>query len=416
MYKSFESIITRGISILAKFLLITFLAKNLVLAEYGMYQLIAYFSFIAISIYGLEYYMHGNREIAKGLDNKQNINNHISFLITLLPLTFIIHIIAIKFLLPNELLTIKIVLIIIFINLSDYFNQEVYRYLIMIKKITKANLLLVAKSTLFLILVVSYYYFFKEINLDKVLMLMFLAYSILFTLTLSSLFKYIIKWSDIKLKILSLLELKKIFKILIPFLFLMVFTKGLEFFDKFAIEHLYGSEAVGVYSFLFAISTLVYVFVVSGFYLVYLPEFIKLNEEKSSQIKSKLIRFGVLVIISSAVLSSCMVFFIDILLNLIGKSALVDHLNILYILLIAFCILNFSLIPGILLYIRGREKIIMKITGVIFIFNLILNLIFLKLYNIKGAAIALLLTYILHFIITSYKAISEWTLMKKEFL
>jgi O-antigen/teichoic acid export membrane protein len=416
VYKSFESIVTRGISILSKFLLITFLAKNLTLADYGMYQLITYFAFIAISIYGFEYYMYGNREVAKGTDNIEKINDHISFFITLFPFTFLLQIIALYFLVPQEILSIQVVLIILFINFCDYFNQEVYRYLIMIQKIGKANLLLIAKSTILLVLIFAYYLISSKIDLYTTLWIMLISYILLLLLTLLYFFKYIIIWNDIKVNVISIKKVKKTLKFLSPFLLLMFFTKGLEFFDKFAIEYFYGSQGVGIYSFLFSIASLIYVFVVSGFYLVYLPEFIRQNEEKNAEIKSGLIKFSVLVVLSSILLSVGIIIFIDVLLNLIDKSDIIENINILYILLVAFFFLNLSLIPGILLYVTGRETIIMKITGLVFIINLTLNIILLHLFNIKGAAIALLVTYLLNFIFTFYKANGEWVQMKKDFL
>lgn len=371
---------------------------------------------IAISIYGLEFYMYGNREVAKGTKQIDKINYHISFFLTLLPITLLIQLGALYFLIPNEVLTIQIFLIIIFVNFCDYFNQEVYRYLIMIKKISKANLLLVAKSSVFLILIVLFFSVNKSINLNVTLVVMFFSFFLLLLITKQFFLKYIISYKQIKIKFLCFKELKKTLGFLFPFILLMLFTKGLEFFDKYAIEYFYNTERVGVYSFLFSIASLIYVFVVSGFYLVYLPELISLNENKSKQILKQFRTFTLLVVTSSIVLSFGIVICIDFLLDIIGKPELKDSISILYILLLAFFFLNLSLIPGLILYIKGKDRTLMVINGFAFLINVVFNLILLKKLDIAGAAIALTITYFINFLITTYFARNLWTTMKKSYL
>lgn len=416
MNKSVESILSRSISIASKFLLLTFLAKTLSLSEYGSYQLITYFTMIAISIYGVEYYMYGNREVAKGINNIDKINNHVSFFVTLFPITFLVQIVALFFLIPYDILTPQIFFIIIFVNFCDYFNQEVYRYLIMINKIGKANLLLVLKSSIFLMLIVGYHWANNSLNFNVTLYIMFVSFFILLVITTIFFFRFIIKRRLIKITLLPFDKIGKTLRFLWPFLVLMIFTKGLEFFDKFAIEYFYDLEQVGVYSFLFSIASLIYVFVVSGFYLVYLPRLIKFNEDKDVRFKITVFKFGVLVVISSIALSLGIVLFIDILLEIVGKKDLKESIDVLYILLFAFFFLNISLIPGIVLYIKGKDRLMMYISGIVFFVNVIFNLIFLNLFNVKGAAIALTITYIVNFLITSYKAKSIWIEMKESFL
>lgn len=416
MFKSLESIFTRAISILSKFLLLTFLAKTLSLSDYGYYQLVAYFTIIAISIYGLEYYMHGNREVASSEETSKKINAHLSFFFTTLPVTLITQIILIWFLVPHEILSLQVILILLFSNFCDYFNQEIYRYLIFFQKIRKANIMLIAKSSIFLALLFIYYFFKKKLNLSETLFIMFVSYAILLCITSMYFFKNIISYKDIKISFLSIEEFKKNILLLFPFITMMFFVKGLDFFDKFAIEYYYGAEAVGIYSFLFSIGYLIYVFVVSGFYLIYLPECIIMNEKKDILIKQKLIKFSLLVLSSSFIMSIGVIAFIDVLLNIVGKSDLIENVYILYLLLVAFFFLNVSLVPSIILYIRRKDKTVMIINGIVFCVNAILNIVLLNSFGIEGAALALVFTYIINLLILSYKANTEWGKMKKAFL
>ncbi|WP_109098930.1 oligosaccharide flippase family protein [Aquimarina sp. AU58] len=412
MKKSIESIASRLISIASKFLTLTFLAKVLSLSDYGSYQLITYFVMISVYIYGVEYYMFGNREVAKRIDNSNKINDHLSFFITTFPVTFMIQLATLFYLIPHDILSVFIVIFIIFINFCEYFNQEIYRYLIMMQQIRKANVLLISKAVVFLILIFGYHFLFEELELNSVVLLMFISYLILLIITSYFFFKYVISKKEIKIRLLSIVEFKKTFRFLLPFIGLMIFTKGLEFFDKFAIEYFYGTKEVGIYSFLFSIASLIYIFVTSGFYLVYLPELIEMNEKKISGFKEKIYRYSILVIISSIILIVGIVFTIEILLNLIGKSELIDNINLLYILLGSFFLLNIATIPNIILYVANRDKDLMKISGITFAVNIVLNIILIREFYVYGAALALFISYLINCTITFYKGILVWKKIK----
>ena len=125
------------------------------------------------------------------------------------------------FLVPTEILSVQVFVIIVFVNFCDYFNQEVYRYLIMVKKISQANLLLIAKSSIFLVLIASCYLINETIDLDITLRIMFVSFIILLIITSLFLFKYIIRFKDINFKILNRKELKKTMSFLFTFVKLL---------------------------------------------------------------------------------------------------------------------------------------------------------------------------------------------------
>jgi len=406
--KSIESVSSRAISIVSKFFLLTFLAKVMSLSDYGTYQLIMYFMMISVYIYGLEYYMIGNREVAKGDDNVLNINNHLSFFFTLFPFTFLVQLLALFYLIPNDVLTLQIVIFIIVINFCEYFNQEIYRYLVMIQRINKANLLLIIKSLAFLVLVLAYYYYNKNLMLDEVISILFISYILLLLITTFFFFKYVLGKKEVDIRYLRLKELKPILLMLLPFFWLMIFTKGISFFDKFAIDYYYDTEEVGIYSFLFSIASLIYIFITSGFYIIYLPELIKMHNKNSQGIKQKLYKYSLLVMGFSVALILIIIFGIEILLKIIGKDDLINNIGILYPLLGAFFFLNLSTIPTMLLYIVKKDKELMWISGVVFILNVILNIVLLQHYYIYGAALALVISYSINFILALYKAKSVW--------
>lgn len=415
MKKSVESIFTRAISILSKFFLITFLIKVLSLEEYGTFQLITYIMLISIYIYGLEFYMYSNREVAKDINSYQTINKHINFFITLFPFTFFMQLLFFYLFLPHNIWSLQIVLFLFMINLSEYFSQEVYRYLIALKEIRKANFLLITKSLLFLMFISIYFKLTNQLTLIWIIYLMLASYIVVFTLSLYFFIQKILKRKRVILKTLSVEEIKKIFKLLSPFIILMIFMKGLEFSDKFLINYFHGLEAVGIYSFLFSIAMLIHIFVVSGFYIIYLPSLIQKYENKNKLFHVEFYKLSILIGIFTIILSISIVFTIHPLLELLEKTEIYEHIDTLYLLLIALIFLNFSLLPNLLLYITHQEKSLMVISGMTFIINIFFNLILLQVMEIKGAAIALIITYMINLIFKSYKGIQVWKETRSHF-
>jgi len=408
MKNSLNSLFARGISILSKFFLIMFLIKVLPLSEYGTFQLISYFILMSIYIYGLEYYMYSNRDIANKEDIEQKINNHISFFITLFPLTFSIQIVAMYFLLPLENVSFVILFMIFFISFSEYFSQEIYRYLIMLEKVLEANSLLIVKSLLFLVLLIGYFEVTKSLDLFSILIIMSMSYFILILISLYYLFSIFLSFDKINYSIFSLTKLKQIFKILRPFIILMLFMKGLEYFDKFFISYLYGVKLLGIYAFFISIAMLVHIFTISGFYIIYLPKLIQRYEEKNYLFKKEFFKFSLLTILSTLIVSICIVIFINPLLSLLGKEELKNYIDLLYILLISLSFLNLSLIPNLLLYIAGKEEDLMWITGGLLLINIGLNIMFMNYFTINGVAIALGITYLLSIFFKYRKGKEIW--------
>ncbi len=363
---------------------------------------------ISVYIYGLEYYMYGNREVAKKIDHVNKIQEHLSFFFTLSPFALIIQFLFLLYLIPNEILNVYTIVIILFANFCDYFNQEVYRYLVMLQNIRKANFLLIAKSGIFLLLVLLFYFFFNEIEIYNIVSLLLISYFILFIITYRYFSIYVMKFNKVKVKFLSIKELRNVVKFLMPFILLMIFSKGIEFFDKFAIEQFYGAKEVGIYSFLFSIASMIYIFVTSGFYIIYLPELIYIYENKAGDFRKKMFDYSKVVVIFSLLLVIGIVLGIEFLLNLIGKTELIENINLLYLLLGSYFLLNIATIPNLLLYVTKKDKELMLVSGIVFVINVVANFFLIKLYSIEGAAISLIISYSVNLLVTSYFGYKVW--------
>lgn len=410
MRNSIESLIARGLSILSKFLLIGLLVKELSLYEYGNFQLISYFVLLSTTIFGLEYYNVSNRELVLTSDKFKIYNTHISFFLSLLGVIIIIQIISFYFILPKQLTSLSNFLIILIICLCDYISQEIYRYLMISKKFREANIQLIYKSFFFFFFLIIHLYIHKTIDFKNVLFLMLFSYLLLLILSLITFNKELCT-QKIRIDILSLKKIKIVFSRLSPFIILIFFVKGIEFSDKFIVAKILGAEDLGVYAFLYTMGSVLNIFIVSGFYLIYLPELINKYKTDKKAFVNVLVKFSKLNIGFSLFLFLGIFLTKSVVFVLIDKSEFLNYPNLLLYILVGFVFNNISLIPHVYLYVSNNEKSIMHITGLAFILNLFLTFYFIDIYGIIGAAFSFVCTYI--FILIS-KSIVGYVLWKKD--
>lgn len=408
MRNSIESVLTRGISILSKFLLLGYLAKILSLEDYGSFQLISYFIMISTTIFGLEYYNISNRNIVKAENKDKVYIDHLRFFYTLSPLIFIIQILVFLSLFPSELITLSNILLILIIGILDYLSQEAYRYLMINKLYRKGNIQLIYKSGFFILLILLYEFFFSDIDFKVLLQILLLSYVLLFLVVYKVFSKDLFQFTFNHFKFLKYIELKKTLSVLTPFLLLIFFLKGIEFIDKFLIGKEVGLEETGIYSFLFSMASVLGVFVISGFYIIYLPQLIDSFKSDKSGFKKVFFKFSILTVISSIVIAVLIVLISPYVFKLIDKEVMLDHIDVLYLLLIGFVLHNTSLIPHVFLYVCHDEAKISLIMGLAFIVNLALNLLMIPKLGIMGAGYSFVITYVVIVVFKTIRAIIKW--------
>lgn len=408
MRDSIESILTRVISIGSKFLLLGYLAKIMSLQDYGSFQLISYFVLISTSILGLEYYNISNRQIAENPNKTEIYDTHFNFIVRLSPLLLLTQILLYLTIFPKELITVKNIVLVLLIGCCDYISQEVYRYLMIAKAFRKGNIQLIFKSTVFLILVAAYVFIYKTITLNQLLWIMLGSYVILLLVAYLGFTKNLYVFQFRYFKVLRWDEIKSHFVILWPFILLVFCLKGIEFSDKFIIGKQLGLKDAGIYSFMFAIASAINVFIVSGFYIIYLPQLINNFKNDIPKFKLGMLKFAGLTIVFSIVLAIAILFFSTYIFQLIGKPEFLGHLNLLYILLLGFVLNNISLIPHLFLYVCHDEKMITVIVGIAFFINIALNLILVPMIGIEGAAYSFLITYLCILLLKLIRALAKW--------
>ncbi len=408
MRNSIESIFTRGISILSKFLLLGYLAKILTLEDYGSFQLMSYFIMISTTIFGLEYYNISNRDIVKAEKKDEIYKDHLKFFYTLSPVVFTIQILVFLSLFPSELISIGNIFLILTIGILDYLSQEVYRYLMINKQYRKGNVQLIYKSLFFIVLIAIYRFFFIAIDFKVLLNILLFSYLILFLFVYKVFSKHLYQFSFQDFQMLPFGKLKKTLSALSPFLLLIFFIKGIEFVDKFLIGKQLGLAETGIYSFLFSMASVLGVFVISGFYIIYLPQLIESFKSSRMKFKKVFLKFSLLTLGSSIVMAILVVLVSPYVFSLIEKEVMLQHMDLLYLLIIGFVLHNASLIPHVFLYVCHDEKKISLIMGCAFAVNLSLNLILISDFGINGAGYSFVVTYMVIVVFKSIRAMIKW--------
>lgn len=410
MKNSVESIATRGLSILSKFFLIAFLVRELSLYSYGNFQLVSYFVLFSTTIFGLEYYNLSNRDVVSSSGKHEVYNFHFHFFLSTLGILSLVQIICFYTILPTELTTVFNFIIIFVIGFCDYLSQEIYRYLMINKKFRKANLQLIYKSLFFFILVLTYKFIFNELEFRNVLLLMLVSYILLLVLAILTFKKVLLHNHRFKFKKLSFEKLKEVLVKLMPFITLVLFVKGIEFSDKFIIGKILGSKEAGIYSFLYTIGSVINIFIISGFYLIYLPDLIEKYKTDKINFKKSLLKFSKLNIMFSLLLLIGIKISEGFVIELTGKPEFLEYTDMLTVILLGFVAYNISLIPHIFLYVSNNEKSIMYITGIALIINVFLTFYFIDVFGIFGVSYSFICTYV--FILVS-KSVIGYRIWKK---
>lgn len=408
MKNSIESLFTRGVSIASKFLLLGYLAKELTLDDYGSFQLISYFVLISTTVFGLEFYNITNRSIVQTEDKQKIYDRHLSFFVTIAPYVILAQILLFFAVFPKELISITNIILVLAIGICDYFSQEVYRYLMINKSFRKGNIQLIYKGLLFIVLILLYVAVFKTISFESLLWIMLCSYIILFIIAYKSFRKTLYAFNLNNLKRLSAAQFKESFKLVWPFVVLILFLKGIEFSDKFIIGKKLGLEATGIYSFLFSVASVIHIFIVSGFYIIYLPQLIESFKIDKNVFKKELLNFSLLTVVSSILLVIAIPLISPFIFELIEKQAFLSQMNLLYIILLGFFFNNLSLIPHLFLYINQDEKAITVIMAISFLLNLTLNLILIPKFGIIGAGYSFMATYFIVLLLKLLRAQFKW--------
>jgi len=390
---------------LVGFILIPLYTSHLATQEYGIYGILEAISQISIALLGLGLYTafyrwYWDKEFA---DKKKSMFFTVIVFVALFS-------VALVFLLSRFSLQSSLFL----------FDTSQYRYLINIMLVNTAlEAVLIIPATLlrlqqkaiqysstylvkFLTIMALSVYFIKYQNhkVEGIYEAQIIGNLIYFLILL----KFIIKNIEFKF---STFLLKGMLKYSIPLIFSSIISVLLTMTDRFAIKFLGTLSDVGIYSLGFKAANTIKVLIVASLNMAIWPIIFKMMDDpKNKRFYSKLMTYITYFV---AMIVIGVSFFGKEIIKVLAKN--VDYWEAYKII----PIISFSILFGMLkdisligLHITKKTRIIATLIFYTFIINLILNVGFISLFGIMGAAISTCLAQIILFIMVYNKSQKEY--------
>lgn len=383
----------RLLSMGAKFLLVAGLGKYVGIEALGEYALFSTSIIIFIYLIGLDFYTFSSREILAIEDGNKRIEmiknqfifHCISYLIAF-PVVFVFFLWGI---IPD-----KYIAIFCMILVFEHISQEFYRLFITLSHPVVANMVLLLRAGIwcYVLLLGWLFQFDFAFYIENIYLLWFFGAFVAFLISLfflnnkfpfSKLSKQI-DWGWI------LLGVKKSF----PFFIATLGIKIMEFSNRYFIDYFMDKSDVGIFVFYSNISSAIQTIVYTLVVIIYFPKMV--SELQADKYTSSTIvkEFAKEIIIYTMVAIVFTVLIIDNVLGYVGKAQLVEYKYILWILLINSLVINLSLIPHYALFAYHKDILLRNITLFSSFISIVMNLIFIQLWGLTGAAIAILIPFV----------------------
>jgi O-antigen/teichoic acid export membrane protein len=389
---------------LAKFLLIIYIGKNLSVDTLGEYGLFVTTITISIFFLGMDFYTYNSRELIGQEKSKQLIFVrdqfvfHILVYIVVLPLLFMIFIL--------DIIAYQYIFYFYIVLILEHISQELYRLYTTLAMPILANILLFLRMGIWVYVLIFLWIY--DVDNTKNLYTVYISWIVGSLISVVLGFLYLFRVYRINNILDTKIDwhwIKRGLKVSIPFFIGTIAYKVIEFSDRYMIDTYMTKTDVGIYTFFGSIAnsmqSVVFVLVIMIFY----PKLIELyKDEKFDEFNLKVKRFFWEVLIYSIITMVGVIIFIYPILEYLGKQEFVENLDMLWILLGATLLLNLSFVPHYILFVKHQDLIIRNITLLGAGLNIGLNLLLIPFYGLIGAGIATLISFFI-IILLKYKVI-----------
>jgi O-antigen/teichoic acid export membrane protein len=381
----------RGASILGKFLLITFLARFLSLADLGIYGLFQTSVLLVIAILGFEFHTYTTRQILRVGDGErplmvrnQSVMHLLAYLL-ILPLTLIIF--------WGAFLPWQIAIYFYLITILLHMGQEITRLLITLSRATAAYFVSFFLQGLWTYLYVGTTLLVPTArNLDVLFIFWLFSAAVgvavgLLLIASMGLLRHTdeeIDWGWIKNGL----------RVSTHFFLGVLAYRVIDLSDRYFVQYFNGETAVGIYTLFGSVANIAQDFIYAGIVALIFPRMVhSFQNQDYAAYADQLRRLKRDVSRGAVVMALLLTVGIFILILLLGRDELRDQIAAFFLLLSSNMVLIFSFIPHYQLYVHGKDNLILRsvIAGVLV--NLILNSILIPYWGIIGAGIATVVSF-----------------------
>lgn len=397
------NIFLRGITLVSKFVFIIFLGKySIDETNLGIFGLLATTIALLIYVLGFDFYVFNTREILASRTEYyvDRIRNQLVF-----------HLIAYLLIIPISLFVVfrfnfiplEYIWILVALLISEHLGQELYRLFTTLEKSVIANGMLFVRSGLWVWVALFDFFVLKNgIDLNR-----YITIWVIFSwLSFSILCMYLIK--IVKVKSIVYIPpdwgwIARGVKTASIFFIGSLSFQVVQFSDRFMIDFFLDKKFVGVYTAYAQFTNAIDVFTFSAVTMVAFPKLVKSfkNPEKYKFIKSQFSKHLIGLSLSLILLVYLVGPFI---FRFLDKETILAEINTFYTLLGAVFLLIVSNIFHYDLYVKKKDKIILKVAVSGMIFNVILNLFLIPRYGIFGAALATFASFLLILVLKFYSS------------
>lgn len=392
---SIKNISVRGLTLISKFTFVFFLGKySIDEVNIGVYGILI--TTIAFLIYflGFDFYVFNSREIIHAKNDViSKIRNqfylHLALYVLLIPFALLI-------VFGLDFIEVKYFGLFIILLISEHLGQESFRLLTTLEKSLTANLLFFLKSGLWVWYILFDFFILKnEIDIFRYVFIWSL-FSWASLLTGLIYIKKLLKITQIRFYKPNIPWILKGIKRASIFFMSSLSFLVIQFSDRFMIDFYNGKKLVGVYTTYAQFINAIDVFTFSGIVMVTYPSMIKSFSDKEVYRNLKktffknLLFITIILILGSYLLAPFIFEFLE-------KPSFINYVSTYNILLIGVFFLVMSNVFHYDLYVRKRDFLLLKIAVIGMFTNVILNFILIPKYEIFGASIATLFSFILIF-------------------
>jgi O-antigen/teichoic acid export membrane protein len=390
---SFTGLLLRSFSMLGKFLIVVYIAKYFSTAELGVYGLFNSTIIIALYLLGFEFYNYSTREILAADAGRLSLfirNQFIAFGFTyLIVLPVMVPILYRQFLPYQYFFWFYAVLI------SEHISIEFYRLFTILSRPVLANVIFFIKTGLWSLALIALW----MSGFDSLLRLEFVWLAWFGGSFLACLVSLI---SIRRLKIhvfthapVDWAWIRQGFKVGLPFFIIAISVRLIEQAGRFFLDIWASKSLVGIYSFFWNIANLLNIVIFTAVIMILFPKLVETHKKNlQAEFEKAMRQFKKLIYLSSLFLALALVLAIRPMLHYLGKNEFYPYLSTYYILILAHALLNISYIPHYILYVRDADKVIMWYTVLAAVVNIGGNFILIPALGMLGAAISILLSYL----------------------
>jgi O-antigen/teichoic acid export membrane protein len=380
------NVVLRGMTLSSKFVLLLFIARYLSTEELGVFGLMSVT--IAISLYflGMDFYVYNTREILAQKESEcvplirdQLVFHGLTYIIVL-PLLLVVF--------AGGLISWKYMGWFYLLLVLEHLSQEASRLLITLSRSSMANVVLFFRSGAWVYVAVAAGIFLENARSLSIIWAGWVI-GILVSLVLTAYTLRWLAWQKVSRISINWGWIKNGAHIFLPFFCATVALMGIQYADRYFIQHYYGEATVGIYTFFAQIANAVQTFVFTGIIMILYPKIIAAYQQgRMAEYRLLMRKLGLGVTGALVVLVCAAAAVIKPILAVVGKTIYAEHLTIFWIMLGSTALLTCSDIPHYALYAKHRDKEIIASTVVAFGVAIMANGLLVPRYGLRGAAFA----------------------------